>query len=439
MTSDEASPARRALLPAAGLPLLYFAFAHICLASAFGVLMVMPALPGAFFLHPRLVAVVHLVTLGWISASILGAFYIVAPLALRLPLRPGWMDRAAFGSFALGTAGMVSHFWIGTYGGMVWSALLVAAAVVHVAVRAWRGLGRAVAPWTVQVHVALAFANMLGASVLGMIAGANRVTGWVAWPPLAAASAHLHLAMVGWATMMFVGLAYRLIPMIVPARMPDRPSMALSAALLEAGLGVLVAGILTGSMWTTAGALLIVGGLASFVAQVRLMLRQRLPPPPALVRPDWATRQTHVALVCLLIAAPLGVALPWLGSGRAMVTVSWVYGTLALVGFLSQIIVGIQGRLLPMHAWYREFEAGGFSPPPRAVHGLPNRVVAQTIFVAWLLGVPLLAAGLPLASPPVIAVASALLLAGVILNAAHGVAILRRAGLKEGQTPERGQ
>lgn len=122
-----------------------------------------------------------------------------------------------------------------------------------------------------------------------------------------------------------------------------------------------------------------------------------------------------------------------------MVTVSWVYGTLALVGFLSQIIVGIQGRLLPMHAWYREFEAGGFSPPPRAVHGLPNRVVAQTIFVAWLLGVPLLAAGLPLASPPVIAVASALLLAGVILNAAHGVAILRRAGLKEGQTPERGQ
>jgi hypothetical protein len=234
--------------------------------------------------------------------------------------------------------------------------------------------------------------------------------------------------------MMFVGLAYRLIPMILPARMPDRASMAVSAVLLEAGLVVLVVTLLAGSSWTIAGALLIVGGLASFVAHVHGVLRHRLPPPAALVRPDWATRQTHVALLCLPLAAVLGVALTIMDRPDAIVAVGWVYGTLAIVGFLAQVIVGIEGRLLPMHAWYREFEAGGFSPPARAVHGLPSLRLARAICVAWLLGVPLLAAGLPLGLSSLIRLASAVLLAGVVLNATHAAVMLRRAGSREGQS-----
>ena len=75
------------LVPATGLPLLYFAFAHFCLALGFAALVVSPGLPAGFFHHPRMVALVHLVTLGWITSSILGAFYIVGPLALRMPRR----------------------------------------------------------------------------------------------------------------------------------------------------------------------------------------------------------------------------------------------------------------------------------------------------------------------------------------------------------------
>ena len=82
----------RALVPAGDIPLLYFGFAHICLGLALAVLLIRPDLPAGSFHHPQMIAVVHLVTLGWISGSILGAFYIVGPLALRLPLRPGWRE-----------------------------------------------------------------------------------------------------------------------------------------------------------------------------------------------------------------------------------------------------------------------------------------------------------------------------------------------------------
>jgi hypothetical protein len=249
----------RAFLPASGIPLLYFGFAHACLGAAFAIVAIHPTIPGPFFLHPR------------------------------MPFGAGWSDRVAFAAFAAGVAGAVMQFWVGQYSVMAWSALLVVAAVAHLAVRTAMGLGAAVVPWAVKLHVGLAFANMIAASAFGILLGLNRRHVWFAWSPLAPAYAHLHVAAIEWATMMFVGLAYRLIPMIVPTAMPKGSSMAASAALIECGLAVLVVSLLRQSGWTAAGALLIVAGLISFALHIRMARRHRLPPPAALPRPDWTT------------------------------------------------------------------------------------------------------------------------------------------------------
>jgi hypothetical protein len=371
-----------------------------------------------------MVAVVHLVTLGWISGSILGAFYIVAPLALRMPLRPGWLDRATVVAFAVGVTGMIARFWAGQYTAMSWLAVLVVAAVLHVAVRTWIGLVGAVVPWPVKLHVALAFINMIAASVFGIFLGLNRSVAWVTWSPLSAAYTHLHIAAVGWGTMMFIGLAYRLIPMIVPTAMPTAGTMALSAVLLESGLAVLALALMTHSVWQAAGALLIVAGLVSFVVHVRIALRHKQPPPAALPRPDWATWQTHVALLWLLVAAGAGVFVSWPGRDVA-VGASWLYGTAGLIGFLAQVIAGMQGRLLPMHAWYAAFDAAGRKPPSRSAHTLASPRLAQLMFVCWTMGVPALAFGLARVNASMVRVGSAILLAAVVVGALQGVRINR--------------
>jgi hypothetical protein len=416
-------PDSRALIPASGIPLLYFGFAHACLAAALGILVVNPSLPGGFFLHPRMAAVVHLVTLGWISGSILGAFYIVGPLALRMPFRPGWRDRAAFVSFAVGVIGMVTQFWHGDYRAMAAFAVLVVAAMIHVGTRAGLGLSHGAAPWGVKLHVALAFVNVAAASTLGLILGLNRTYGWFSWPPFGAAYAHLHLAVVGWATMMFVGLAYRLIPMIVPAAMPSAASIAASAWLMQSGVVLLAIALVRGSSWTSVGAALILAGLVSFVVHVRSVLSHRLPPPAALPRPDWATWQTHMALLWLVVAAVVGMFLSLPGTGERVLTWGWIYGTAGLIGFLAQVIVGMQGRLLPMHAWYGAFEAGGHDPPARPVHALASQALARAIFFSWTMGVPALAFGLARASSVVTRSASVMLLVGVVLGAVQSVRI----------------
>ncbi len=388
-------------------------------------LVVDPALPGASFYHSRMVAIVHLLTIPWLTGSILGSFYIVAPLVLRISMAAGRADWLAFGAFAIGTVGMIAHFWINTYDGMAWSAGLVTAAIAWVAVRAWTGLRQSSAPWPVLLHVALAFLNIVAAAAFGITIGLDRTRGFLGVSPLAATFAHLHIAAVGWAAMMVVGLSYRLIPMILPAAMPTGRALALSAVLIETGLVVLVWTLLAASPFVWIGALLIVAGLGAFVNQIRGIVGRRMPRPPALPPRDWSTWQTHAAFVSLLVAAVLGISLS-IGAGEHQLTVMWIYGTVGLVGFLAQIVTGMQGRLVPFYAWYRAFALKG-APPDVSANALPSPAFARPIFLLWAAGVPLLAFGLPAQSEIAVRVGALCLLAGIALGAAYLRSMLKRA------------
>jgi hypothetical protein len=274
--------------------------------------------------------------------------------------------------------------------------------------------------------VLLAFFNMLAAAVLGILIGFDRTRGVLGLSPLGMMLAHAHLAAVGWVVMMVVGLSYRLIPMILPAAMPTGASLALSAILLEGGLVVLVVALLRESSFVWCGALLIVAGLASFVTRIRLMVARRLPRPPALPRRDWSTWQTHAAFVWLLVTAALGLALSVGVPDEHRLTTMWIYGGAGLLGFLAQIVVGMQGRLVPLYAWYRAFASKG-APPDVAANALPHAPFARAIFLLWTAGVPLLTWGLPTENHVAITLGAALLVAGVLTGGAYVAHMLIRA------------
>jgi hypothetical protein len=421
-----ADTSARALMPASALPLAYYLTAHAGFAGALATLIVDPALPGASFYHPRFVALVHLLTLAWITGSILGSLYVVAPLALRIPMVVRRTDWTAFAAFVAGVVGMVGHFWIGTYDGMAWSAALVLLPIVRAGWLLAKGRHQSNAPPAVLLHVALAFFNILAAAALGILLGVNRTRGFVTLSPLAAMYAHAHLAAIGWAAMLVIGLSYRLIPMMVPAAMPTGRSLAVSAILLESGLAFIFVTLLTNSASTVLGALLIVTGFASFVVELRSALKHKLPRPPALPKRDWSTWQTHAAFFWLLVTLALGLVLSTDAGGDSRLRLMWIYGVAGLVGFLGQIIPGIAGRLFPLYAWYRAFAKKG-APPDRSAHELPTPRFALPIFVVWALGVPSLTYGLAMSSAPLIALGAALLLAAVLLGGAYLLHMLRRA------------
>ena len=73
--------------PAQLAPLLYLGTAHVALAAACVFAGMSPQSVAGFFYHAWLIGLVHLVTLGWITFSILGAIYV------SVRWRCGWSSR----------------------------------------------------------------------------------------------------------------------------------------------------------------------------------------------------------------------------------------------------------------------------------------------------------------------------------------------------------
>ena len=212
-------------------------------------------------------------------------------------------------------------------------------------------------------------------------------------------------------------------PMVLPSAMPTGRRVAATALVIEVGVVGLAISLFIGRS-TELPTLLVVAGLGLFLSNVRWMTRHRRPPPAAQPQPDWGARQSMCALASLALAAALGVWLvlqsptPW--SAR----VAMAYGALGLVGGLSQIIVGIEHRLLPMFHWHTTFAGSGYArrPPPAVAMGSQGHRFA--VFMLWALAVPLLVAGLSIELPTLVQFGAASLFAATSLHAVGTIRIL---------------
>ena len=422
-------------LPARRLPLVYFGFAHLCLALALSVLVFAPGRVAGFYYQPRAFAVVHLVTLGFISGSILGALYLVAPLAFRLPLPVRRSDWVAFASFTIGTLGMASHFWIDRPSGMLWAAPLPFFALAYIGGRVLRGLTTAPIPREVKLHVAFAYINVLLAGLLGFVLGFNKVRPLVELRPFAGVVAHAHLAAVGWALMMVMGAGYRLLPMFLPSAMPRGGWLSATAALTQLGLIGFVLHELARGEASVVWAAVIAGGILLFLTRVVWMLRHPKPTPKRLQRPDWGMAHALSGLVCLVGSMGLGLYLASAEPSDQTLQLGKVYGLLGLVGFLAQMVIGVEGRLLPLTAWVWSFAEGGYGDQPGSQYEMPIRGLQAAGFLAWTLGLPLLAWGLYAEAERFVSAGAALLLLATLGGLANGATVLRRSRRRAAPPP----
>lgn len=419
-----ASSRRKARLPGL-LPVLYFGLAYLSLAVAFGEVALQPEKIAGFFYHPRMIAVVHLVTLGWISGSILGALHLVGPMALRTPMPAERIDYWAFVAFFLGSSGVVGHFWIEEFSGVAWSGLLLTLVFLHVGRKILGPLRRAPVPPEVKLHFFLAFSNVGLAAVAGTLLGLNKHWPFLPGNALTSAYAHAHLAALGWATMMVFAAGYRLLPMLLPAAMPTGAGMWAGAALLELGTLGLFVTLYLRSPWLSAAAVCAAAGVAVFLGHLLWMKRHPRPAPRGLIRPDFGVAQALSALAYLALAGVLGLVLAFSPeTTQTTLRLVTVYGVCGLLGFLAQMVAGVSARLLPIFAYL--VAAEGSDPPPTP-HETPDRRLQAATFALWTLGIPVLAAGFFLDETWVVSAGGWILLGAVGAGAASHLAVLRSA------------
>ena len=401
------------MMPAAGrgvsplLPLSYLVTATAAfVAAALAVPWLAPALAGHYY-QPRVLALTHTVTLGWITLTIMGASYQIVPIVLG---RPIWSERLArwqLGLTATGIVGLVGHFFIAQWSGLLWSAGLVTIGVgLHLvnAVLSVRGL----AAWTFTARlVALAHVGLALTVLYGSLLGLDKVVRVLPGDLFPNLYAHLHLALLGWVLPMVIGVAARIYPMFLLAREPAGWPGRVQLWGLGLGVPAVVVGILTSRGLLVAGALAVTAAVLAHAAWVHAMVRDRRR--PAL---DWGLRFVLTGALALVptTGLGLGLALDVLAGPR----VALAYAALALGAWASLTIAGMLLKIVPFLVWYRVYAPrAGREPVP----SLPDLGWPAGERLAWALlttGFAALAVALWLGEPAWIRAAGLLVAAGAL-------------------------
>ena len=302
-------------MPACPVPRAYFFFAALCLATAGLVMAITPHQLTGFFYHPKLLAVVHLLTLGWITGALLARFE-----GVRLRYRPvatqdsRWGERGAFVVFVLGTTGVMSHFWIGEMSGVGLSGILVAFTILRLGARGLAELHGADLSDGFVAGCLLAFGNLAAAVVLGMLIALDRYVDVLGGFVLHHVYAHAHLAALGWAAMLWLTLTAT----------RDAPRSLGRLLIFEVGILALTTSLFLGG---TNGAWHFPLAVALALAGCLVVGRGPWPRP--------APFEIRFALGSWIVAGVLGLVIAVHDPGDLVLRLIPAYGGLALLGFLS--------------------------------------------------------------------------------------------------------
>lgn len=406
--------------PSVWLPLRYLIAGQIALLLAL-VLAVMHA--GdllAFYYQGHLLAITHLITLGWITTTIMGASFLVAPLIFSTPLYSERLGRWQFPPWLLGIAIMTFCFWTGRYRGLAAGALLVLVAIAMYLVNLSLTFRRIPRKDVAIPYLVAALTYLAATAILGNLMAFDKVLDFLGGQVIATIQGHAHLAALGWVSLMILGVGQKMIPLLTASTPEEVRRSRRRFWLLNLGIIGLFLSLVTRSRWVMLFGLVVVVGWASALWRLSRPWREGKSP-----RRDWSTTHVLAAFGCLVMATLLGLILAsgMAGDGELAARAGMVYAFLGLIGWITLMIIGMSYRVIPLLVWLHRYAP--------IVHDQPVPRVDELYSERWQVwSFLLLAAGVGLTSTALLfefltglRVGLLLLSAGVMLFEANMVRV----------------
>ena len=309
-------------------------------------------------------AALHLVTLGVLAMSAIGASLQLLPVATRRAVGSGRWPAAIWWLYTPGVALTALGMGTGSVRVLAAGAVAVTVALGAFALLLARNLFGARGMPIVVAHGWVA-AGSLAVVVATALSLAGTYVGMPAIDRASALALHVAFAAYGFMGMLALGLSYVLVPMFALSAAPaERPAWA-SLALATVGLllaGVAAIGILPRLLATIAA----IAGIAAAGLHLRLMavalgsgMRRHLGRSFALVRVAWAFLPGSLVLALAVVhdAPHEGIAT--------------LFGLALIGGWLLTFLLGILQRIVPflasMHAGQVKTRGKGLPPTPSAL------------------------------------------------------------------------
>ena len=366
----------------------------------------------------------HLITLGVLAMTAMGAAFQLLPVATRRQLGPAWACRLTWWLYTPGVLilawGMGSQTELALHvgGGLVALALALFGVLVARNLRSVADLP------AVTGHAWTALAALAGLAVLGLVLVADTGQGFL--PKRGAiAAAHAVLAGYGFMGSLALGFSYVLVPMFalsqgVPDPVGRRTARWTAIALLVAAVGAALGQGLVAAAGGVLGLVAVGLHLRALLAALETRMRKRLETFFRLVRLGWALLPASMA-VGLILA---------LGEYPQLSAPLW--GWLLVFGWLLSFVTGILQRILPFLA---SMHSGATSGRPvlmsKLVAERPLDIHAALHVLALALG----AAGLLIQSAWLMRAAALAGLAGAVAFAIFAFLVLARWRAYERSSP----
>ncbi|MCR4295784.1 MAG: hypothetical protein NUW21_09640 [Elusimicrobia bacterium] len=331
---------------------------------------------------------VHVLTLGWIAQTILGAWCQMLPTHGEVPLAFPGVVAAGWWLFVLGAAAYVGALWTGVEA--YWIAASAAAAGILLELIALSAtLARAKRRDFTWLHFAAAQVWLAALAVVGALMAYDRHRGLIFRDPEGGLIAHAHMALIGFAATTIYRAGHRLIPWVALFQIRSHWEGRASFALTQLGLaGLALDSLFFGRRLMPLWACLLVAGFFLYALQLRPILS------------GGATVDPSLAFTVLSFAGgALGVAI---GAGLAFgrfddaSPARGAYVWAALVGCITPMILAQVHKVGPFLVWLHVYSPRQWTPPVMVpkIDDLTSRGLAWLEFFTLAVAAPLGTAGL---------------------------------------------
>ncbi len=334
------------------------------------------------FFQPLLLGLTHIATLGWINMIIFGAMFQLVPVLLEVPLWKVKLGEWQFWIYLVGVIGLVVGFLRFSVG----AHLDASAALVTLAgyVFIWNMVRTmlTVQKWDITGFFLIAALIYFFITItLGLILTVNLGHPFIDRSHIDYLKIHAHFGLIGWASMVIMGVAMKLIPMFaISHNFSEKPvwfsfwfvNIGLLGSMVEKTFGE------TSVLFPLYSALVAIG-LILYVVQIIIILKIRLRRTL-----DVAMKHAIVSFSSLFIITVLGFAAIYISVKSQMFeAVTLTYGFVALIGFISSLIVGEMYKIVPFLVWYNKYSSRAGIQTVPTLKEMIHEKLAQTEFIIF--------------------------------------------------------
>ena len=380
---------------------------------------------GGHYFQPKILALVHITTLGWITMIIFGAMFQLIPVVLEVKLFSELLAEIQFWLYLTGVTGLVTAFWSFDTGiHMTLSAAFLAAAmllfIINITVTMFK-----VKKWNITgVYLAAALFYLLSTAAAGLLLAVNLGFPFIQGSHLQYLKLHVDVALIGWVAMVIMGVSYKLIPMFTLSHGYSLRNGKIAFVLINAGLLGLTAVMHYAKISSVYYIFIIItaSGVMFFLRQIRIIISKRIRK-----RLDVGMLHSAAAYIIMLFITILGVILAFINFKDLPLemNLTFIYGYGALFGFFSMLTVGQMYKILPFLVWYHKYSSKvGLEKVPM-LREMFSEFWARMEFYLMTAGFVLAAAGFASAISQILLAAFSLMFLSSLLFAYNMIKIFR--------------